>query len=129
MSEAVPEELGGRLAHSVDSLMGMLGWNSVAVFEAGEHRDGDRLKVNKATVFVMLADPWPEYTTVVFIDGEFHHEGHLMSMECESVFRDHINDYGEAEVVPLSKVSFLQRDENGNPQFVDTDTDHSGGGA
>lgn len=122
---SVTDQTEGQLARSVDSLTGMLGWNSVAVFEAGEYRDGDRLKNNKGTVFVMLADPYPEYTTVVFIDDEHHHTGHLLSTEYDGVFEDYINDYGEAEIVPLLKVSFLQRDEYGNPQFVGADTDRS----
>ncbi|ELY83447.1 hypothetical protein C486_02258 [Natrinema gari JCM 14663] len=108
-------------ARTVDSLTGMLGWNSVAVFEAGEYHDGDRLTVNKATVFVMLTDPWPEYSTVVFLDGEFHHEGNLLSGEYEGVFETHLNDYGKAEIVPLSEVSFLQRDEGGIPCYVDAE--------
>lgn len=119
------EQWDGRPARTVDSLTGMLGWNSVAVFKAGEHRDGDRLKVNKATVFVMLADPWPEYSTAVFLNGEFHHEGHLLAGEHEDVFEAHLDDYGKAEIVPLSEVGFLQRDEGGIPCYVDTVTERS----
>ncbi|WP_395166299.1 hypothetical protein [Natrinema pallidum] len=120
------EQWDGRSARTVDSLTGMLGWNSVAVFEADEHRDGDRLTVNKATVFVMLTDPWPEYSTVVFLNGEFHHEGNLLSGEYERVFEEYIEDYGKAEIVLLTEVSFLQRDEGGIPCYVDTATGHGG---
>jgi len=122
------DQLDGRIARSVDSLTGMLGWNSVAVFEAGKHIDGDRLKVNKATVYVMLADPYPEYTTIVFIDGEYHHTGHLLAMEYEGVFRDHISDYSKATIVPLSEVDFLHRDEHGMPSYDGAGAGRNGGG-
>lgn len=123
MTEVITEELDGRLARSVDSLTGMLGWNSVAVFEAGEHRDGDRLKVNKATIYVMLADPYPEYTAVVLMDGEHHHTEQVLSMTYEEVFENHLEDYGEAKIVSLSELSHLQRDEHGAPEYVDPETE------
>ncbi len=44
MTAVLSQEFDGRTARTIKSLTGMLGWNSVAVFEAGEYRNGDRLK-------------------------------------------------------------------------------------
>jgi hypothetical protein len=113
------ENFDGQTARSIDSLTNILGWDNVAVFRAGEYQDGEQVKVNKATIYVALADPYPEYSKVVFIDGEFHHEGQLLSTEYEGVFEDYLNDYGKAEIIPLSEVSFLERDEYGDLSYVD----------
>lgn len=115
------KKFDGQIARSLNSLEALVGWNSVAIFKAGEHRDENRRKVNKATVFVALADPCPEYTTVVYIDGEHHHTGNLLSSEYEGVFKKHLNDYGKATVVPLSEVEFIRRDERGIPRYTGTD--------
>lgn len=116
----------GRPAPSVESLTGMLGWNSVAVFEAGTQIDGDTVHVNKGTVYVVMTDPWPEYRQFVFLGGGFHHADDLLSMEYEGVFKDNIQDYGGAEVVPLSEVEFISRDESGIPQYQGDDSEVQG---
>jgi hypothetical protein len=110
----------GRTAKSAKSLSGMLGWNSVAVLKAGKHRDGDRLKTNKATIFIVLVDPWPEYKTIVFIDGAFAHTQGLTSSSHQQVFEKHLDDYGEAEIIPLSDVDFIEREKNGIPYYTPT---------
>lgn len=110
-------QFDGRTINSLDDVLKMLGWNSIIVFEASEHIDGDRLKKNKATIFVVLSDPYPEYKEFVFIDGDYHHTGDLLSMEYEGWFEETLNDYGKAQILPLSDVEFINRDNSGIPRF------------
>lgn len=98
----------------------MLGWNSVGVFDAPEYDDGETLHVNRGCVFVVLMDPYPEFREFVFLDGEFHHVDDLLSMEYEGVLEDHFESYGEAAVVPLGAVAFIERDDDGIPRFVES---------
>lgn len=116
----VNEEIEGRTARTADSLTGMLGWNSVGVFEAGEYRDGDRLKINKATIYVILSDPYPEYKTIVFINGKHHHTGDLLCVEYRGTLEDYLHDYGKATVMSLDDTDFIERTDNGIPRYVPT---------
>jgi len=113
----------GRRALSLSSLTGMLGWNSVAVFNTETHADGDTLHVNKDTVYLVLTDPCPEYKQFVFLNGEFHHADDLLSMEYKRAIKDHLEEHGEAEIHPLHAVDFIERDEKGIPQYVGSEGD------
>lgn len=101
---------------NADGLIEAVGWHSAAVFEAGEHRDGDRLSINKTTEVIVLTDPYPEYKKFVFKDGEFMHSSALLTMEYEGVFKQNLNDYGEADVVPLADIDCIKRNKNGIPE-------------
>lgn len=104
--------------YSVESLMEMLGWNSVAVFYSGKHVDGESLYVTSADVALMLTDPYPEYKEFVFDDGELQHESDLLTMEYEGVMRDYYDMYGKPVLYPLSIVEGVERDEHNIPQYV-----------
>lgn len=105
-------------ARSLDALLGMLGWNSVAVFPAGVHEDGDTTHVSKDTVVVAMTDPYPEYKTFCFMDGELHHEGSLLSMEYEGRFKDLLENRGTATIVPMAEIETVGRDENRIPEYT-----------
>jgi len=123
----VPEGVEGFQAYSVQSLTGLVGWNSVAVFRPGEVEDGNTVRKTKKTVAVVLADPCPEYKQIVFVDGEFHHEGTLLTIEYEGVFEDLIEMHGHAEVVPLSEVPCIERDEYNIPTYTCDGVGQNGG--
>lgn len=112
-----------RTASDLSQLEAMLGWNSVAIFSSGKHFDGDTLHLNKDTTLVVMADPWPEYTEIVFLNGEFHHQDGLTADIYEGVLRDKFENHGEARIVPLSAVDCINRDDHGNPQFVGITSD------
>jgi hypothetical protein len=113
-------ESGGvkRTASDLSQLEEMLGWNSVAIFSSGKHFDGNTLHLNRDTTLVVMADPYPEYTEIVFLDGEFHHQDGLTANSYEAVLRDKFEDHGEARVVPLSAVDCVGRDDHGSPQYI-----------
>jgi hypothetical protein len=117
------DELAGRPARGVDSLTGMLGWNSVGVFATNEYFDGETLHVNRNAVFAVLTDPYPEYREFVWLDGDYHHASDLLSMEYEGVFEEHFHQHGEATIYPLDAVDCIERDDNGIPQYVGSESD------
>lgn len=110
----------GRIARSVPSLTGMLGWNSVAVFDAGGNvTDDGTVYATKERTYVVMTDPYPEYKQFVFLMDEFHYSGDLLRMEYEGVFEDFLEVHGSARIVPLDTVDFIKRDERGIPQYHD----------
>lgn len=111
-------EINGQTVKSANTLEGALGWFSAAIFEAGQHQDGDRLKVNKTTEVIVLTDPWPEYKKFVYRDGTLEHTSSILSSSYETVFEQQIEDYGSAEVVNLNDLP-IERDEQGIPQAVE----------
>lgn len=118
-------ESGGvaRTASDVSELEAMLGWNSVAIFSAGKHFEGDTIHVNKDTTLVVMADPWPEYHEIVFLDGEFHHQEGLTGNSYEAVLREQFESHGEARIVPLSAVDCVGRDDHGTPHYIGEGSD------
>jgi hypothetical protein len=112
-----------RTASELSQLEAMLGWNSMAIFSSGKHFDGDTLHLNRDTTLVVMADPYPEYTEIVFLDGEFHHQDGLTANSYEAVLRDKFESHGEARIVPLSAVDCVGRDDHGSPQYVTPDRD------
>lgn len=111
-------DIDGQTVRSADSLEGALGWCSAAVFEAGQHCDGDQLKVNKTTEIIVLTDPWPEYKKFVYRDGMLEHTSAILSSNYEMVFEQNIKDYGSAEIVNLNELP-IERDEKNIPQVAE----------
>lgn len=106
-------------ARSLETLTGMLGWNSVAVFTAGEHVEKDILHVNQTSVVVVMADPWPEYKMFTFQGGEHVRTMDLLSMSYEQEFENLLESHGHAQVFPMQAVSFIERGDNMIPVYVE----------
>lgn len=111
--------LEGQPARTPESFVGMLGWNSVGVFRSGECSENGTKHVSRDTVFVVMVDPAPEFQTIVFLDGEFHHSGSLLSIEYEDYFDEQFRTRGQADVYPLPAIDFIQRDDYGSIQYTE----------